>query len=240
VVRRSAAYPYRTTADEWSSIAADAQAEEQLFGRLAAELIAEWITLAEDRLRGTGVRCLIGAGNDDPWSIDGVLESAEFVEVPDWRVLDLDGFALYTVGDATTTPWNSPRELTEDAYAAKLAMYVVGSDDNFERAIFNLHVPPYVSGLDNAPAINERFEVQYAAGEPIMRPVGSTAVRAAIEKYQPLLGLHGHVHESPGAVRLGKTLCVNPGSDYGANLLRGALLTLDRRKGLKGYQLTVG
>ena len=44
---------------------------------------------------------------------------------------------------------------------------------------------------------------------------GSTAVRASIEKHQPLVGLHGHIHESKGFVTLGRTLCLNPGSEYG-------------------------
>jgi len=59
-----------------------------------------------------------------------------------------------------------------------------------------------------------------------MIPVGSTAVRQAIEEYQPLVSLHGHIHESPAANRIGRTLCINPGSDYHTGRIAGCLVTL--------------
>jgi hypothetical protein len=64
-----------------------------------------------------------------------------------------------------------------------------------------------------------------------MQPVGSTSVRTAIERVQPLLGLHGrHIHESRGAVPIGRTLALNPGSSYEEGVLQGALVTLDPKK----------
>ena len=73
-----------------------------------------------------------------------------------------------------------------------------------------------------------------------MASVGSTAVRAAIERYQPMLGLHGHVHESPGTEKLGGTLCINPGSDYGDGVLRGAIVDLEAERGVARWQLVQG
>ena len=70
-----------------------------------------------------------------------------------------------------------------------------------------------------------------------MASVGSIAVRAAIEKYQPLLGLHGHIHESRSAQKIGRTLCINPGSEYGEGVLRGILLELSS-KGLEDHVFT--
>jgi uncharacterized protein len=51
-------------------------------------------------------------------------------------------------------------------------------------------------------------------------------VRRAIERFQPLAALHGHIHESPGMNRIGRTLCVNPGSDYHTGRISGCLVTL--------------
>jgi len=65
------------------------------------------------------------------------------------------------------------------------------------------------------------------------------AVREAIEKYKPLLGLHGHIHESRGVVNIGRTLCINPGSEYGEGIIRGAIVDLAKDKVLS-YQLTSG
>jgi uncharacterized protein len=68
------------------------------------------------------------------------------------------------------------------------------------------------------------------AGGRAMQPVGSTSARTAIERVQPLLGLHGHIHESRGAVRIGRTLALNPGSNCEEGVLQGALVTLDPKK----------
>ena len=106
------------------------------------------------------------------------------------------------------------------------------------KAIFNLHCPPYKSGLDEAPAIDADLRLLH--GGRALRPVGSTAVREAIERYQPLLSLHGHIHESKGAVKIGKTLSINPGSAYEEGMLMAAIINLDAQKGIKSYQLVNG
>jgi hypothetical protein len=72
-----------------------------------------------------------------------------------------------------------------------------------------------------------------------MISVGSKAVRAAIEKYQPLVGLHGHIHESRSAQKIGRTTCINPGSEYGEGILRGCLVTFAEGV-IEGFQMTSG
>jgi Icc-related predicted phosphoesterase len=111
---------------------------------------------------------------------------------------------------------------------------------NPERAIFNLHVPPARTAIDLAPALDESLKPVVKGGAVMMKPVGSEAVRRVLERYQPMLGLHGHIHESRGAIRLGRTLSINPGSEYGDGVLRGALLDLTGRNGVKNYQLPSG
>jgi hypothetical protein len=56
-------------------------------------------------------------------------------------------------------------------------------------------------------------------------------VRAAVLKYQPMLSVHGHIHESKGVKKLGRTLAMNPGSSYTDGVLQGAILDLDEKKG---------
>jgi Icc-related predicted phosphoesterase len=87
--------------------------------------------------------------------------------------------------------------------------------------------------------LDEQLTVRQQAGQVKLGPVGSTAVLAAIERYQPLASLHGHVHESAGFRRIGRTMAVNPGSDYGTGALNGALVTLSKDK-LKSHQLVRG
>jgi len=126
---------------------------------------------------------------------------------------------------ANPTPWNSPRELDEDALYTKLR----GLAEQVESpatAIFNLHVPPHNSGLDTANEMNPDLTLVFKSGQPNPVPVGSTAVRQIIEEYQPLLALHGHIHESRGEARIGRTLCINSGSEYNSGRIHGVTVKL--------------
>ena len=72
-------------------------------------------------------------------------------------------------------------------------------------------------------------------------PVGSTAVRDAVQRVQPLLSLHGHIHESRGATKIGSTLALNPGSSYEEGILQAAIVNLDpKKRKVRNYQLVNG
>ena len=77
------------------------------------------------------------------------------------------------------------------------------------------------------------------AGRAVMVPVGSTAVRSVIERHQPLLGLHGHIHEARGAKTIGRTVCLNPGSSYNTGRIDGALIYLEDDR-VKRFQFVSG
>jgi Icc-related predicted phosphoesterase len=64
-------------------------------------------------------------------------------------------------------------------------------------------------------------------------------VRHFIERVQPLLTLHGHIHEAPGHVRIGRTLCINAGSEYAEGILKAAIINLERDR-IKGHILISG
>jgi len=238
-VRHAGAYPFRTTPEEVAAMEADRTLVDQLFSRLMLESVQRWCDIAGERLRGSGVRCLIDAGNDDEPEIVEVLKQASYVEMPEGRVLMIDDeHEMVSSGFANTTPWHAPRDIPDedlgrfiDAMASQLRAP--------ERAIFNIHVPPYATGLDIAPLLDETLKPIVSAGEVISGPVGSKAVRAAIERYQPLVSLHGHVHESRAVTRLGRTTCINPGSEYSDGSLRAALVNIKGDK-LLSYQLITG
>src|SRR6185312_3306089 len=88
------------------------------------------------------------------------------------------------------------------------------------------HVPPYDSGLDTAPVLDVNLRPTVSAGDVLRGPVGSHAVRRVIEEFQPLLSVHGHVHESGGERRIGDTVSINPGSEANAGILRGYLVDI--------------
>jgi uncharacterized protein len=233
-------YPHPMTVEEISVLKQDPAGVSDLFSKLISQTMSQWIELAEERLAGTGIGCIIAPGNDDPFFIDDVLGSSTSVINPDQRVVELPGgFQMISVGYSNRTPWDSPRELDEDDLAALIDREAAKLPDP-GRAIFNLHVPPKDTPIDQAVALDKEFRPVMRGGSPVITGVGSSAVRQAIARFQPMLSLHGHIHESRGEARIGKSLALNPGSEYSEGVLRGVIVTLSQKKGVRGYQLVAG
>jgi Icc-related predicted phosphoesterase len=194
--------------------------------------------MAEERLGGTGIRCFVCPGNDDQLDVDDVIARAKFVELGEGRVVEIDGLQMVSSGWANRTPWDTYREEDEPKLAERIEAMVSQVTNPPERTIFSLHCPPYGTGLDDAPELTAEMDLK-DAGHAV-KPVGSTAVREAIEKFQPALSLHGHIHEARGTKRLGRTLCVNPGSSYEQGQLLGAVIDIEGGKQVKKFVLTSG
>jgi uncharacterized protein len=184
------------------------------------EELRRWIDLADERMAEYGIDVFVMPGNDDPWSCDEVLESAAHVQACNDRILRVGDHEMVSCAYANPTPWNSPRELDEGALYERIKK-MAEQLESPETAIFNLHVPPYDSELDRAIEISPDLTRVYKGGQPVEIPVGSYAVRQIIEEVQPLLALHGHIHESRGSVHIGRTLAINSGSEYGTGRLHG-------------------
>jgi Icc-related predicted phosphoesterase len=231
-------YPVRVSADEMETLAANPELVEERFKGEILATVDRWMDIAQEKLAGTDIRCFVCPGNDDVFEVDKVIAKSEVVEMGEARVLDLDGFSMVSMGWTNPTPWNTYREAPEDKLRLRIDKMVETVPD-MRRAIFNFHAPPYGSNLDEAPALTD--DLQPVLGGRALRPVGSTAVRDSIADYQPMLSLHGHIHESKGARRMGKTLAVNPGSAYEEGVLQAAILELDPKKlKVKNYLLVTG
>jgi uncharacterized protein len=225
-IRANGMYPHRMSAAEAVRVAELPEAErEHWFAQVMLETFERWLAIADERLEGHAVRCFLMPGNDDPPGIDEALARARRVEACDERIVEFGGYEMVSLGYSNRTPFDSPRELDEDELYRRVERLAEQLREP-ARAIFNLHVPPYDSTLDTAAELDERLNVVTIGSEPKLIPVGSTAVRELIERYQPLLSLHGHVHESAGVTRIGRTLCVNPGSAYHTGRIAGCLITL--------------
>jgi uncharacterized protein len=226
-IRANGMYPYRMSAAEIRRVAELPEEErERWFAQVTLENFERWLALAEERLADSEVRCFLMPGNDDPPGIDEAVQRARRVESCDERIVEFDGHEMVSLGYSNLTPFHSPRELDEDELYRRVER-LADQLQQPRRAIFNFHVPPYDSTLDTAAELDASLTVVTVAGEPKLIPVGSTAVRELIERYQPLLSLHGHVHESPGATRIGRTLCINPGSAYHTGRIAGCLVKLE-------------
>jgi len=236
-VRRKGYYPLRMSVERLHELDRDPEQRAETFQLVMLEGVQRWMEMAKDKLGGSGVRIYVCPGNDDEMEVDDVVRKSEMVQLGEGQMLEIDGFSMISTGWSNHTPWNTHREETEEQLGERIEAMAKQVPDP-SRAIFNLHCPPFKSGLDEAPAIDADLKLLH--GGRALRPVGSTAVRQAIEKHQPLLSLHGHIHESKGAVKLGKTLSINPGSSYEEGMLMGAIIQLDPKKGVKSYQLVNG
>src|SRR6202044_2736605 len=219
-LRDRGSYPAIVTRDELDALSA--QGEGAITQRFNAEMthsLDRWLDMADTKLRGGAIPCVLNGGNDDIFEIDPILEAAPSVTFAEGKVIDLGGFTMISMGYTNPTPWDTHREAPEEELAAKIDAIAAQVPD-MNRTIFNFHAPPYGTGLDEAPELDATMRPTH--GGAVMKPVGSTAVRDAILKYQPPLSVHGHIHESRGVAKVGRTLTVNPGSSYSDGVLQAA------------------
>ncbi len=239
--RAAGLYTRRMDPDEHAEYAADPAKIETMFSEVIAATLRRWIHYAHDRLAGTGVTIYSMPGNDDPAVVDDVIlgEGDERFRFVEGEIVEIaPGHEMASTGYTNLTPWHTHREYSEEEIADRLRS-LTDRLSSPHTAISNLHVPPYNSGLDTAPLLGQDLKIKTGVGGLQTAPVGSTAVRAAIEEHQPLLSLHGHIHESGRTVHIGRTTVINAGSEYGEGILRGVLLTVGGGRLLR-YQTVSG
>ncbi len=217
---------------------------DELFHKLARERLEKWLELADERLKGTNIKCYITGGNDDSPEVLETLYSyrSENIFANEGEVVAVgDTHSMIGLGYSNPTPWATPREVSEEELESMLDR-CLGKVDDFTNCILNMHVPPKDCTLDTCPKLDTSTDPPTpitAAGQTVMFGAGSVAVRKAIEKYQPLLALTGHIHESKGVVKLGRTTVINPGSEYGEGVLDGVIVNIGEGEVI-GYQMTSG
>jgi Icc-related predicted phosphoesterase len=237
-VRLRGYYPFRTTPDEMAELEKDEKLRNELFHTEMLGTVERWMKMADEKLEGTGIECFVSPGNDDQFEVDEIISAARHVRLAEGKVVEFGEFQMVSTGWANRTPWDTYREEDEDKLAERLRKMTSQVSAPPERTIYNFHCPPYNSGIDDAPEITADMRPKDAGRSTV--PVGSTAVREVIEEGQPTLALHGHIHEARGNTRIGRTLCINPGSSYEQGQLLGAVVDLDGGKKVKRFVLTSG
>ena len=236
-VRSRGYYPYITNPDELAHLEKNPELVNDMFREQVLRVVQQWMDLADIKLQGTNLRAYCSPGNDDMDEVDEIIRCSKRVSLVEGQVTQLDAHhEMIASGWSNYTPWQTHREESEDQLKVRYEAMIRQLKDP-HNAIFDIHVPPYKSGLDDAPELDKDLR-PVLAGQSL-QPVGSTALRQAIQKHQPLLGLHGHIHEGRGTTRIGKTLCINPGSMYEQGTLLGTLVKLGKNK-IESYVLTSG
>ena len=241
VARNEGTYGLVTTADEVAEIRGSIEMERAVFTKLKLQALESWLALADQRLADRRTRAYLMAGNDDPPEIDGLLAGARCLMDVQGAATELaPGLWMASRGESTPTPWHTPREVP-DPILGELVRDAVKDLPSGGTTIWNLHMPPYDTSIDRAPRLDGSLRIQFdGAGEPIMVPVGSHAIRDLIAERQPTIALHGHIHEGRGRYRIGATTGFNPGSQYQDGVLQGLLLRVSARKGLLDFTFTAG
>jgi Icc-related predicted phosphoesterase len=223
-------YPAVISEAEYQRLRSDPTAQEELFKQLVLERVREWAAFAEDKLKGTDIPFVALPGNDDFWEIDEILTQAAHVDFNEMRVCDFKGgYQMLFCGGSTPTPWDTEREYSEAQYVERFAELLPQVRD-MSRCIFNVHVPPHGTALDACPKLDDNMQVVYEMGLPSQIHAGCETLNDIIGEHQPLLGLHGHVHEGRGKINIGGTVCINPGSVYPEGILQGAMIILEDGK----------
>jgi uncharacterized protein len=237
-VMRRGYYPFRTDPDQMSELTESEELRNELFHKEMLGTVERWMRMADEKLEGTGIDCFVSPGNDDQFEVDEIIAGAKRVRLAEGKVVEFGDFQMVSTGWSNRTPWDTYREEDEDDLAERLRKMTSQVTTPPEKTIYNFHCPPYGTGLDDAPEIDENMRPKH--GGRSLVPVGSKAVREAIEEGQPALALHGHIHEAKGNTRIGNTLCINPGSSYEQGQLLGAVINLDGGKKVKRFVLTSG
>ncbi|HYW01603.1 MAG TPA: hypothetical protein VE862_09045 [Candidatus Acidoferrum sp.] len=235
-------YPYPCSKGEMDELTASKEKVDKVFMNVMKDALLRWVDRAEPFLSDLGVTCYLTGGNDDYQEIVDAVQDTPHVKNADHRVLKIDELhEMVNLGWSNPTPWKCPRDHTEEELEAMMEKLVSSVSDK-ENCVFNVHVPPINCGLDTVPKLDDSVyppKPVIDKGQAVMIGAGSTSVRRAIEKYQPLVDLCGHIHESRGTTRIGRTLVLNPGSEYPEGTLRGAIVNIGDKK-ILSFQLTSG
>ena len=231
---------YFTVVDErgYKELAENKNALDEEFKRAINERLEEWTKIAEEKLKGTNLVIYTNLGNDDPLYMFDVIEKSERMVKSEGNIINLNGYEMISFGYVNPTPWNTPREMNEDEIYSYLKKEIE-KVDSMDKTILNLHAPPYGTNLDNAPLLDKTLKPVVKGGEIVMTHVGSTSIRKIIEEYQPLLGIHGHIHESRAFDKIGKTTIINPGSEYSSGLLHATYVFIEKGR-VKSHQFIIG
>ncbi|MFJ7726745.1 hypothetical protein ACIQXV_11325 [Neobacillus sp. NPDC097160] len=235
-LRDAGFYPFIVSAEELNRL--NENDAERIIKEQQINVFRQWIKLADERFKTAGIPCIMIPGSVDDFYLDELLNAGSYVQNGDGKIIEVDGFEILSVGGGKSSVFKYPREFSEVELAEKIGNLAVKVKD-LNKCIFNIHIPPYNTDLDQGTLYDDELKPVLDGDSLATAPTGSQAVREAIEKYQPLLSLHGHVHESRGVTTLGRTICINTGTDYDQGLLRGALVDVST-EGKVSYTLTAG
>lgn len=231
-------YFFNTTYKEFEALKKDDSSIMHILNLKILSRLEFWILRIINQINTSKTQVIISPGNDDIQQIDDLLFSFESqgiltgIKSP----VIIDNFDIITLDYSNITPWNTERELSEKMLG-KLINEKIKKIRNVENCIFNFHCPPINTKLDLAPEIDKNLKYDIKPGGLNFIHTGSSAVYNSILKYQPLLSLHGHIHESKGFDYVGRTLSLNPGSEHDKGILNAYVVDISSQGTIENFFL---
>ncbi|BCS93091.1 hypothetical protein L3N51_01880 [Metallosphaera sp. J1] len=236
--KRKGIYYTILSKEEYDELLSNKTKLEEIFNEKMRENLETWIKIAEEKLRGNNIPIFVNLGNDDPSFLFDIIDQSDILRKSEGNIIEVGGHEMISFGYVNPTPWKTPREMSEEELMINLRRMAEKISEP-EKAIFNFHAPPYNTSLDNAPMLSPDLKPVVKGGDVVMTHVGSKSVRKIIEEFQPMLGIHGHIHESRAFDKIGKTVIINPGSEFNQGILHSTLILLEDGK-VKGNQFIIG
>ena len=235
---RGSGYHVRVvTEEEYERMKSDKDYLDKVLNETLTNDIVEYLNIIDERYRQQGVKMYLIPGNDDPIDVINGVNSRQWGSIIpfDENIVNLNSHILVGFGYSNITPWNTHRELSEEEMYERLSRLMNKLDNSeYSKTILVIHAPPYGTVIDQAPMLTSDLRVVRRGGEVVLTHVGSTSVKRIIEEYKPLMGLHGHIHESGGvdAIKVNgvKIPIFNAGSEYQFGVLRGIIISIDGNK----------
>lgn len=150
---RGGYYPFVTDKAGYEELASNRDRVRETFVKLMINALEEDLSKVVARYREAGVKLLIMPGNDDyPEIADYVKKQASDVLIPiDEDVVEINGYYFLGFGYSTPTPWNTPREVSEEELRARVERLIRGIDQSrLNKLIMVIHDPPYNTLIDQA------------------------------------------------------------------------------------------
>jgi Icc-related predicted phosphoesterase len=223
-LRARGIYPYLSSSEEIQRLKSNPEGVEELFRRVIADEMDRLLKIGEESIP-TDRTVIVTPGNDDITDLDRIIDKHKRIINSLRKLVRLPlGYEMISMEYSNPTPWNTPRECSEEELWNKLEALVPLVSGNWSKVICNFHCPPYGTRLDLAPKLDKNLRPVYTLGNPEFANVGSKSVRKFLEKYQPLVSLHGHIHEASGIEQIGKTTAFNPGSEYTSGVFKAIVV----------------
>lgn len=213
----------------------EGNAQKALALELSKARLRSWLWWAKEEFAKSNTQLIWICGNDDPWEIDCFVSETGVAKNPEEKPFQNGGYTFVGESGTNEGPWKCPRDMDEHTLRRRIEGRISSAGiTDFTQAIFVFHAPPKGSQLDDAPALEDDEDdlprVKTSAAQILTDDAGSQGVRDVIEEFKPMISLHGHIHESPGFAKIGRTLCCNPGSHFGSGVMRAVFLECDGSK----------